>query len=256
MEKILRSLGLSENSQKVYLALVQDGRMPARQLSQKTGLPKATTYDALSPLVNMGIIFSREEDGRMIYGIGDPNAISLLLDEKISSLQKTKKEAQDVIEKLSTKASAAEPQIRFFSGKEGVRKIFNDVLWYENIETYTLWPMSEMLVLLGSEYLEWHNEKRVTRKIRLKSLRLDDDGVDLSKHDYLDSNPKSLRELRRIPKRFSSEMSYWIYADKTAFVSTGPTPFGFIVHSKEFASMMMINFDLLWDMSKEKPRKK
>lgn len=230
---------------------MQQGGMSIKIIAQKVGLPRTTTYDSIEPLLNKGLVVVRDEDGKAVYGVGDPNVLDLILDEQISSLSKTKQNLQKTISSIKRNTTTLEPKIRFFSGNEGVAKILNDILWYKNIETYTVWPMNEMLRLLGSEYLEWHNNRRVQRNIRLKSVRVNEKTVDFKKFPYLAGVKKFLRSLRYAPQHIKLDMSYWIYEDKVAFVSTGKALFGFIVHSREFSDMMKINFDLLWGVSKD-----
>lgn len=250
IEQILKDIGLSENSQSIYVALMQYGNMAVKVISQKTGLPRTTVYDGLTPLVNQGLVLFKNEDGKSIYGIGDPNTLELLLDEQISSLAKTKQNVQNLVKSIQLKTNTLEPKIRFFSGNDGVKKILNDILWYKNTETYTVWPMHEMIRILGAEYLEWHNLRRVQRGIELKSIRVNEKPVDFRKFPYLSGEKRFLRKLRYAPSKIKIDMSYWIYGDKVAFVSTGTTIFGFIVHSQEFSNMMKLNFELLWDESK------
>ncbi len=252
LEKILKNIGVSENAQKVYTHLLKYGSMSARLLAQKTGMPRPTTYDALNVLTNSGLVFSREEDGKSIFSVTDPNSLELLMDQKIEHLQKSKSEIEGLILKLREQSRTEEPQIRFFAGKEGVKKILNDILWYKNIETYTLWPLSEMIDLLGEEYLEWLNKRRVERKISLKSVRAPGDKAIAKRLPYLADDKARLREIRFTPKGFVFNMSYWIYADKVTFISTGTHSFGFIVHNREFAAMQKAHFDLLWEKATKK----
>jgi hypothetical protein len=37
-------------------------------------------------------------------------------------------------------------------------------------------------------------------------------------------------------------MSYWLYADKAAFISSRRETFGFIIHSKDFAELIKAQF--------------
>lgn len=251
LENILQNIDIPENARKVYLYLLKYGSMPARLLAQKTGMPRPTAYDALNTLVNAGLVISREEDNKSIFSIGDPNSLELIMDQRIEKLTKAKSEIKTLIPKLREASETTEPRIRFFVGQEGVKKILNDILWYKNIETYTLWPMNEMIDLLGAEYLEWLNKRRVERKIRLKSIRKYGTRVNFKQFPYLADKAENLRELRYAPKDVEFNMSYWIYADKVTFISTGTHPFGFIVHNKEFSAMQKTHFNLLWDVSKE-----
>lgn len=252
IEHILNTINIPENAQKVYLYLLKYGSMPARLLAQKMGMPRPTVYDALNSLINAGLVISREEDNKAIFSISDPNNLELIMDQKIENLTKAKSEIKTLIPKLREESTTSEPRIRFFVGQEGVKKILNDILWYKGIETYTLWPMNEMIDLLGAEYLEWLNKRRVERKIKLKSIRKHGTKINFKQFPYLADAVENLRQLRYAPKDFEFDMSYWIYADKVTFISTGTHPFGFIVHNKEFSDMQKTHFDLVWKASKEK----
>lgn len=252
LDKILKNIDISENAQKVYMCLLQNGAMPARLLAEKIGMPRPTVYDALNSLVNVGLVISRDEDGKSIFSTNDPNALDLIIDQRIENLAKSKEELQVLIPQLREQTQSIEPKIRFFSGKEGIKEIFNDILWNKGIETYSVWPMNEMIDLFGAEYLAWHNKRRIERGIKLKAIRKFGERQDFKKYPYLSGETENLRQLKYAPKNMKFKMSYWIYADKVTFVSTGQYPFGFIVHSAEFSSMQKINFDLLWDVSTDK----
>ncbi len=249
IENILKNIDISENAQKVYLHLLRYGPMPARLLSEKIGMPRPTVYDAVNSLIKASLVISREEDGKSIFSPSDPNALELIIDQRITSLNKSKSEVHNLIPKLREQSKTTEPKIRFFSGKEGVEKILNDILWYKDIETYTLWPIDEMISLLGEEYLAWHNKRRVERNISLKSIRKFGTKLDFVKFPYLADKTNNMREIRYVPSSIEFNMSYWIYADKVTFISTGGHPFGFIVHSQEFSSMQKTHFDLMWNIS-------
>ena len=252
IDQILDTLSIPKNAQTAYITLLKEGSMTARTLAEKIGMPRATVYDALNILMSAGLVISREEEGKAIYSVADPNTLDILLDQRIGELQASKKEVTTILDTLRKQSQTIEPKIRFFSNKEGVQKILNDIGWYSNIETYTLWPMNEMLELLGPQYLERLNKRRVEQKISLRSIRTYGSKVNLNTYPFLGNRPENLRELRYAPKKFSFDMSYWIYADKVAFISAYGGIFGFIVHSKEFSSMLKLHFDLLWTMSKEK----
>ncbi len=249
LETILNQLEIQEKSQIVYIHLIRHGSMSARLISQDTGLPRPTTYDALHNLIEVGLVVSRSEDGKSIYSASDPNVLELLIDQRIQNLSTTKKALKTTIPLLKKETESKEPRISFFAGSAGVKKILNDLLWHKDIETYTLWPMNEMIDLLGADYLEWLNKRRVERNIRLKSIRKHGTKISFITYPYLANKKENLRELRYAPKNLAFEMSYWIYADKVTFISTGAHPFGFIVHSDIFAKLQKAHFELLWEKS-------
>ncbi len=45
-------------------------------------------------------------------------------------------------------------------------------------------------------------------------------------------------------------MSYWLYEDKVAFISSKDESFGFVIHSKDFSNLIRSQFDIIWKLSK------
>jgi hypothetical protein len=138
-----------------------------------------------------------------------------------------------------------------------VRQVLNDLLWYENIETQALFPISEMVAFLGKEYFENHNRERIRRGIHINAIWPKSHAVSFKDQPALGSGKKFLREIRVAPKQMTWDMGYWNYADKVAVVSSRKEGFGFIISSKDFSQLLRAQFDLVWSVSKEiKPNPK
>jgi hypothetical protein len=61
----------------------------------------------------------------------------------------------------------------------------------------------------------------------------------------------SYRKIRQAPENFEWSVSYWIYDNKVLFSSGGKDRFAFIVHSKEFADLMILLWKQVWEVSRE-----
>ncbi len=247
IEAILSLVGVTGSPQRVLLELLTLGPQTATFLAKKLSLPRPTVYDALHILEGKDLIVSQEENGKKVFSVGNPNIISQLIDASSDKLQLAKIEFNHLMPELLRSPRITEPKIRMFSGKDGCQQTMRDILWYPNIETYTLWPMDKMLNVLTPEFLEWHNKRRVENNIGLKSIRRQQDKPSIEKYPFLGTRGSDLRELRFLPSDVDFSMSYWIYGDNVAFVSAGEELYGFIVHSKEFVQMMKFHFDLLWE---------
>jgi sugar-specific transcriptional regulator TrmB len=246
IENILFTIGVSGTTQRVLLCLLENGPQPVSFLSKKLALPRPSIYDALHFLENKSLVISQQEDNKTIFSANDPNTIFQIIDDKTENLEKAKKEFNKILPELLNSPRITEPKIKMFVGVDGCRQTMRDILWYKSIETYTLWPMHKMITLLSPEFLEWHNKKRILNNISLKSIRKEVDKVDIKKYPFLGTREQDLRELRFLPKNIDLSMSYWIYDDNVAFVSSGKELYGFIVHSREFADMMKFQFNLIW----------
>ncbi len=205
-----------------------------------------------------GLVTERIEAGKKLFQVDDVRNISHLLVQKIALLEKTKTGFEDMLPHLLTQSSSVEPKIRFYSGVEGVRQVLNDMmLWHHDIETWALWPIADMLQILGKEYHEELTRRRIRQKIFVYGLWPHDKRVSLRENTFLGVGKSFFRNVRVAPKDMTWSMGYWIYADKVAFVSSRKETFGFVIHSKDFAEMQKAQFKEIWKSSTQvKPETK
>ncbi len=249
-KKLFEDLGLSENTHRVYLQLIENGASSARMLAEKLTIPRPSVYDNLKILIQKGLVVERYQDNKKLFQVDDLKNLPRLLTNKINYLQQEEKELEGILPKLLNQVQAVEPKIKFYSGVEGVRQVLNDMFWYKDLETMALWPISEMVELLGKEYIADMNRKRIRQKLFTRGIWPEDKRVDLKSHPFLGVGKGFYREIRIAPKGITWNMSYWVYADKVAFISSRQETFGFVIHSRDFAEMMKAQFEVIWKASK------
>lgn len=250
LEDILKELGFSDTAIAIYNRLLETGTASARQLAENLSLPRPTVYDNLKILIDNGLVLEKNEDNKKIFGADDPKNLQNLLQTKIDILNKNKREIAVLMSTLQSSSRSLEPKIKFYSGVEGIKQVLKDMLWHENIETVTMWPISEMVAILGKEYLETLNRRRIRQKISIRGIWPRNKAVDFKNHPFLGVGKGHLRELRLAPKEMNWDMSYWQYADKVAFISSRAEGFGFVVHSRDFVNLIKTQFEQIWKLSK------
>ena len=248
--KIFKELGLSDLTEQVFSDLVSKGPSTARQLSDRVSIPRPSVYDHLKILISKGLVMERSEEGKKVFCVDDVKNISELLNEKIKLITSEKNKFETSITSLLKKTSFIEPKIKFYSGKDGVKQVINYIMLNRNIETVLMWPMSEMMKVLGSDYLADLNKRRIERNISLKVIWPQDKQLDTKKYPYLGVGEEHLRDLRLAPKGMTWDMGYWMYEDKVIFLSSEKEGFGFVVHSKDFANLIRVQFEEIWKVSK------
>lgn len=249
VEKILKELGFADTSIKIYTQLLENGQCSARQLAENSNMPRATVYDQLKILINSGLIIEKEEGTKKLFVADDIKNLQNLLKSKVENLKKDENLIKELIPSLNLKTKTLEPKIKFYSGVEGVKQVLKDLMWSENIETYTMWPISEMVKILGKEYFENLNRRRIRQKISIKGIWPRDKKVDFKNYPFLGVGGGYLRELRLAPVGMTWPMGYWMYGDKVAFVSSKKECFGFVINSSDFASLIKTQFDQIWKIS-------
>lgn len=249
-KKLFEDLGLSETTHRVYLQLIENGTSSARILAENLSIPRPSVYDHVKILIQKGLVIERNEGNKKLFQVDDLKNLPRLLSDKINSLKEEEQLLKKKLPKLLQQSQAIEPKIKFYSGVEGVRQVLNDMLWYKDIQTYALWPISEMVELLGKEYMADMNRKRIRQRLSTHGIWPEDKRVDLRNHPFLGVGKGFYRQIRIAPKGMTWNMSYWVYADKVAFISSRKETFGFVIHSRDFAEMTKAQFEVIWKASK------
>lgn len=241
--KLLGHLGIGEGAQKIYLSLVRDGQASPRMLSQRTGITRTSVYDQLKVLMTHDLVVELDIEGKAVYAAGDVKRLDAAVREMIEELEVGRVQFEKELPALLSKTETVQPKIRFFEGKEGVMQLMKDILWHDHLTLHIVWPYEEMLSVLGEEFLLWFNERRMKRGIKVASIWPHALRASQS-HIFMHDGPDV--ERRYAEKGQIGKMGYLIYNNKVAFVSSGAEGFGFIVESKEFASLQTMHFENLW----------
>lgn len=247
--KIFNELRLPLNSQKIFSVLIEKGPSNARMLSERLDIPRPSIYDNLKILISKGLVTERMEENKKVFCVDDIKNIPLLLQEKIKGLQSEKENIEKILPSLLKQTSFFEPKIRFYSGHEGLQQIMNQAIFHHNTETIIMWPMSEMIKVLGKEFLSDLNIKRIKRNISIRGIWPKDKKVNLKEYPFLGIGAGHLREIRFAPKGMTWDMGYWMYEDKVAFISSQKEAFGFVVHSRDFCNLIKAQFNAIWSIS-------
>lgn len=249
IEKTLKELGLAENTVAVYKKLLELGSGSARQIAENMGMPRPSIYDHLNILLEQGLILERLEDGKKKFVPSGPKQLKILVKEKVEMLEQESKKVDQYFSHLSTNDNS-EPKIRHFHGTEGVKQILKDLTWHENTEILSMWPAKEMIALLGKEYFENFNRRRIKNNNPIRGIWPNNKAVAINENQFLGVGNKHLRKLRIAPPTATWNMGHAVYGDKVSFISSRKETFGFIVQSKDFADLMRAQFEIMWKASK------
>lgn len=252
LKSLFKELGLGEHTQSVYEMLLQYGASSARHIGEIIGMPRPSVYDHLKILKHIGLVIERDEDNKTIFAVDAIQNISTLLEEKIKKLEDEKKKMTSLLPLFANTPGAFIPKIKFFSGIEGVRNVLDDFGRQKNLETKALWPIKEMIHLLGKEYFAELNRRRIRNNVFVQTIWPQNNLVDVKQNPFMGTGEAFLREVRVAPKGALWDMGFWIYGDKVAFISSKKEAFGFIVQSKDFAGLMGAQFEFIWKASKPK----
>lgn len=246
-------LGLKPASKRVLIALTESDTSSAADLAATLNMPKSSVYDALGELVEKSLVTEYSDDKGKTFSIPDQDQLARVHKAKIQEIESAHKTLLSFLANSTKENQVARPKIKFYSGIEGIKQAFRDMPWTEKYpEAYLMWPTTNMIDLLGEEFLYDHRKPGITLGVTVNVIEREADrSIEKSDYEWLKGGPKKLNKKRYVSKDVNWDMSYWIYGDKCLFASGGSEKIAFMVHSLEFANLMKVMWQEMWKGAKD-----
>ena len=252
---VLEKLGLNKNAVTVYLVLLREGSLKAREIMKKTSLTRGLVYKALEDLEGKQIIIRRDEKNTVSKFLAiHPNVLKELIEQKVKEVEIVKKNLLNELGVLTSMYNLAnnKPGVEFYEGTKGIQKMYDDVL--NNITADANKKIYSFVKVMNqktdqetSAMLNDFIKKRIRRGIKTNVLAINDVfGRALQKAD-----PTSLRKTKLIS---AQEMSLDFLAgeiiisgNKLYFMSFENDVYVAIaISSKSMTQMFTLFFKSLW----------
>tara|TARA_Y100000310_G_scaffold341904_1_gene442803 strand:- start:24 stop:716 length:693 start_codon:yes stop_codon:yes gene_type:complete len=228
----LREAGLTDNESKVYLALIDLGPSLAGQISRKTGLHRRTVYDVTEMLIKKGLIGYILKNNRRLFQASDPERLIDIINEKQNILLPI---VNDLTKKY--KKTKEKEETNFYTGKEGLKNIFEDQLNYKEIMILGASPKAYEVLQF---YFNFYDKKRKAKKIKTRIIAQD---------RKIKRIP--LADIRYLPAKYQNPVSVNIYGDKTAIILWAQQPIAIVIKNSEISKGYKNYFELMWKISKK-----
>jgi len=244
---ILKSIGLTENEIKIYLALLSGRALTAYELSQKTGIYRVHVYDKLEQLMKKGLVSHNYQAAKKYFQASSPSKIKDYIEEKKKDLELKEEKINDLLPKLEamTRLPEEDTYVEVFKGKEGLKYFIKDIIKTKKEVLVTGIDDSkynELMPIFMEQYfrdlkLNKINERIITINKR-KAFIFDKKLAPTTNYRFLDE------------KQFNPTNTF-IYGDKVVIVSWGTPPTAVMIKNKEIANTYRNHFELLWKIAKK-----
>ncbi|MFH1292315.1 MAG: helix-turn-helix domain-containing protein [bacterium] len=245
MNKVISSLkkyGLTERQAKIYIELLKLIEAPVYLLSQRTGIPRTSTYTSLERLKKKGFINSIRKNGVLHYTPENPKSF-------LSALEKKQKIISDILPDMADLIDSASilPVINLYKGRNGYIKVRKQML-----ETFKCKKIKQILAISSPSDFDvfpkffpiWVQERKklgVQAKILLRS--------DAKTNKYFSDNKNDLRQVRYLPAKYQYDGTVNIYDNKIAIFSLKNKELtSIIIDSPVITEMFTQFFNLAWDL--------
>lgn len=248
-QDVYRKLGLGKNEAKVYLALLQMGETTMAELVKRLELPRSTCYLLIESLGKKGLITQTKRGKRTYLAAASPEKLRSLVIEKEQETKEQRQFVESILPQLiSLSHDKDRPKIQYFTGKEGVKAIFEDLLTSGEVKDYYIGSLEKVVDIVGERYMKNWMHRRVEAGIFSYGVRIKTE--ELPARAYRSSR-KMMREIRFAPKDFESPQYIAIYGDNVAMISSKGEGFGLIIKSNDLAKTQKSLFDVLWKESEK-----
>lgn len=243
ISQLLLELGLSRQEVATYLALLDLESVSIRKVSEKTGINRGTTYEAIKTLVEWGLVSTRTSGQREYYSAESPDKIYDIIQDKKRDLWRVMQNAKELVPGLMVQKARPQgrPLVRYYEDDEGIVTILKDVLQtcrkLEKPEYYA-YSSRPLRQYLYREFPKF-TDQRIQEKIKVKVIAIGEGGehTAISERKWIDE-----------PKDSSISSYTIIYGNKVAQISISNdfTPYGVVIEDDGIASMQRLLFERLW----------
>jgi sugar-specific transcriptional regulator TrmB len=244
IEVILKNFGLSEKEIGVYLALIELGPAPVREIALKSKVNRGTTYDILKSLMEIGVVSYYNKESKQYFMAEPPEKLLAAVDAKKDQLEEIKTHLRDNLPLLKTlfEKQGGKPAVKLYEGIKGIRHILEDVLEsMENCRDKTYYVYSSTSVR-KNVYLAMKefSDQRIKKKIQVKTIALGEGGqlVGLDERKWMKLPQGGLKATYEI-----------IYCGKVAHISLddAENPVGVVIQNEPIYQTQKMIFEHNWD---------
>jgi sugar-specific transcriptional regulator TrmB len=236
MEEVLRESGLTTNECRVYLAMLRLKSALAGQITQHSGVHRRNVYDALERLIQKGLVSYVYGRKRKYFKAEPPGSLLNLLDVK-------KKMLSDSLPKLNSLFLENQPEVnvRVYSGKAGLRNIFEDQL--ASRTDILVYGKSIRDIPELTYYFPQHRRRRLEKKIKVRAI-FDES----ARKKAVAKLP--LAKIKYLPDELMGPVSTNIYNGKVAIMLMLETPTIILIENHKLYEAYRNYFELLWKIAK------
>lgn len=244
-------LGFSHNESRVYVALVESGKLSAHALSKKLQLPRSTVYSVLNALEGKGLLRREPIRGTISFRVDNPEDLIELIarEERAVAQRKTaaKRLAAELRPMFRSKSYQA-PKVEFYEGRERVEKFLNAYLpiWAESIRSCdgSTWGYQDHTFV--TQFSRW-----IERCWQVLHVDHQIPGRILSNRSDIERTLRGKvprREVRVLGREFDFKSSIWVMGEYVILIlSREPPIVAFQIHNSTLADNLRPVFRFLYE---------
>jgi sugar-specific transcriptional regulator TrmB len=250
----LEQLELSPLEAKIYLILLNEGEMNAHEIIEKLNVHRTSIYPPLDSLFDQGLIGKKVSGIHTKFVVNDPEkslrtAFESLSLRKKQELEKMETSLSDIIKELPKFVIKRDEEVdietRFYRGKAGVKKIYEDVLSVKEQRSYV---NSDKVLEIFPENLHLFSDV-LDKNPEVKMFEIFQTPVDKDINEML---MKKNYFYKYLPEGVTfAAQDIFIYDGKVAIISFRDVVSGVVLKNRDLFFNFKSLFDVMWKLLPE-----
>lgn len=240
----LKALEISEKEQLIYTALLNNGILNARELSQLIDLNRSTTYLHLEQLTQKGLVTEITDQKKKYFQAVNPKGLKKVIGNKIDQLKKLETDLPELIKKYkSSSKKRTSTSSKVFKGITGIQDLVEEIA-NSNLDVYFLGSIKSLQQHLPFDFLE-----KIYTKPRRRNLKTTDYLIS----DWAASTIRRFHEerglfskIRFLPPDVEPKGCFVVFGNKLIVGQLNPGLNAVIIEEPTIASMFKLAFSTLW----------
>lgn len=245
-QNILEQLGLTKNETLVYQALLRLGQSSITPILKETKLKKGNTYNILYDLIDKKLVSKFDKNKKTYFQIEPPTNLQNLIQAKDKSIDQIKKSLTNALPSLISDfiASSNRPATSYLEGKEGLEKIYEDILKEKkNLLIFASTIDRDMPEF--NKLIDRQIKKQINANIKVKSLVR---GEIINKKYAEKLKPLGIQT--RGLANYHPTSQIIIYGNKVAITSFKKDLMSTLIENESIANSLKNIFEITWKNAK------
>jgi sugar-specific transcriptional regulator TrmB len=235
--KILEQIGLSKTESAIYLALLDLGPSTITKISEKTAIHRPLIYKSLPILLEKKLISQTKKNKTIMYIAEPPNRLESIFDDLKYQFFEILPDLED-----SYTGSSKKPMIKFLEGKDGTKRVFDDVVrTLKRGEVFYRYSSNKDGNEKRDKYIP-RNYRKMRDAKQLERLVITNDQTSKNKAKKIDRFVKIIPDTET---PFDYNVTQVIYGNRVAFIDYN-TDTAMVIESKTIADFQKHIFEVFF----------
>lgn len=240
IEQALQKFGLEGREARVYFATLKLRQARVTEIAEASSYERTYCYLILKDLEKKGLVNKFEPKGKIATYSAEPP--QRLVDDAKTKLSELKKIVPSMNIYLSDSINL--PKIQSFQGVEGIRKIYQELIFSKEKEGLGIINPDSAYGVLGESFNR-QLKKEIEKGVKIQDLVVDGKSAEMYIATKLKfGGPKS----KLLPKGIKFETDFLIYGDKVSMISFEDPIHAYLITSVSIANAWRQLHKVLWNL--------